>query len=914
MRSDRTEAMLRVGWLAQLLLLGLFFCGRTFVCHAQTAVSQAPAPSEQVLAKLRQRGTLILRDASLVEALFAIQENWGVNIVVGNDVKGAVNGAYNNAPLHEILDSILASQGYGYLAIGDSLVVMKLEYLGALKPLFVAETITVENVPPEEVAGVIAFLLSPHGKAHAVPSSKAIVVIDYPERIQVVKARVAELDRAARQTNQSRVATVPNSDRSKDAAPLQYATFVLQHADAEETARVIEVLLSPEGKVRAAASSHTLLVVDRAEQLELIRARIADLDAAAAAAKTSAQPELPAATEPAAPRSEPQGPPPSSDASRTSNAPSGPVAPEPLGTPAFPTPADTSPPLPNVSANTTSSTTLGATSGFRQGVGNGELTLPPEEFEVALFAPQYVRASTLVEALATLVGPYGQVSAIAEENRIVAIDQPPYIRRLVAAVEKLDVPRRQVRISALIFDASLTDLENIGINWSHSVKGRNLTSDGNPQDLFSINAVTLPSPGANAVHGALTFMSLSQHFDVTAVVNALRSSRNSRLLADPTVVVSDQESAKISIVTEIPYQQLTESALGGVIGTTAFREAGVTLEVTPHIARDATVNMIVTPRFSVLTGFTEQDNQPIIAKREAQTVVRVANNQTLVIGGLRQRGRVRERSAVPYLADIKFIGHLFRQRSDEIRESELLVFLTPTIIDPDTFGTARERMGYEAGKCELEQVRQEPCERCFPPEDPTLYRNRDFRAEQVPSAAGQNGPGQPQPVRPSDPQSPSDAGPSPTTWRREVQDSGIETIRLETRPLDNSRSTSDPALRSAQPTDMSHRSTPPTARLAAELPRPTPTPFSTPTDRQANAPGGSTKPMAAARTVLSQANTPRIVGSSLDTTELSARNPRRQSRQAVSDPGTNSDQNAGLPPKAETVPTQTHLDRFFRLQ
>jgi hypothetical protein len=171
---------------------------------------------------------------------------------------------------------------------------------------------------------------------------------------------------------------------------------------------------------------------------------------------------------------------------------------------------------------------------------------------------------------------------------------------------------------------------------------------------------------------------------------------------------------------------LTESALGGTIGTTAFREAGVTLEVTPHIADDGSVAMIVTPQFSVLTGFTEEDAQPIIARRGAQTVVRVGNGQTMVLGGLRQRGLVRNHTSIPYLGDLKYVGALFRHRNDEIRESELLVFITPTIVTPAHFGTARELAAYETGRCELDKVQQPHCYTCQPPEDPTIYTNHEF--------------------------------------------------------------------------------------------------------------------------------------------------------------------------------------------
>ncbi|MBM3999572.1 MAG: hypothetical protein FJ297_08560 [Planctomycetes bacterium] len=179
------------------LLLGAALVPGTPV-RAQTDVSPSESLSKDLQAKLQQKGTLILRDASLIEALFAIKENWGVNIVVGNDVKGAINGAFTDAPLHRILDAILAPAGYGYRAIGDGLVIQKLDEIGAMKPLFVTKMLPLEHVPPDEVVEVIKFMLSPNGKAHAVPSSKSIVVMDYADRIQLVEARLHELDDAAR--------------------------------------------------------------------------------------------------------------------------------------------------------------------------------------------------------------------------------------------------------------------------------------------------------------------------------------------------------------------------------------------------------------------------------------------------------------------------------------------------------------------------------------------------------------------------------------------------------------------------------------------------------------------------------------------------------------------------------------------
>lgn len=204
--------------------------------------------------------------------------------------------------------------------------------------------------------------------------------------------------------------------------------------------------------------------------------------------------------------------------------------------------------------------------------------------------------------------------------------------------------------------------------------------------------------------GVMTLMNLSRHVDVTAIIDALNTSQQSKLLADPSVAVVDREMARIQIVSEIPFQQLTQTAAGGNIGTTAFREAGVTLTVTPHIAHDHTIMMKVLPTFSRLVGFTSGASpQPIINKRQAETTVRVANQQTLVIGGLRQRGEIDEFRGIPKLKDIRrfSIGKLFRSYETSRSESELIVFLTPEIITPVYCGKPHEAATYHDSRQQL---------------------------------------------------------------------------------------------------------------------------------------------------------------------------------------------------------------------
>jgi general secretion pathway protein D len=203
---------------------------------------------------------------------------------------------------------------------------------------------------------------------------------------------------------------------------------------------------------------------------------------------------------------------------------------------------------------------------------------------------------------------------------------------------------------------------------------------------------------------AFTFMNLSPHFDLTAVVEALQTANDARLVANPHVAVLENEEAIFQSVSEIPYQQLTQTQQGGQIGTTAFKEAGITLRVRPKVSSDGTIEMLVSPEFSRLTGFTPVESQPIIDRRTATTTLSVANRQTVVIGGLRERRDVGDFKGVPYLKDVRYVGRLFRSRNTDVRESELVVFIMPEIIGPADPMDRRERLIADTTHYRLDQI------------------------------------------------------------------------------------------------------------------------------------------------------------------------------------------------------------------
>src|SRR5262249_47651888 len=269
----------------------------------------------------------------------------------------------------------------------------------------------------------------------------------------------------------------------------------------------------------------------------------------------------------------------------------------------------------------------------------------------------------------------GRATALDKEDRLLVTDYADNLEMVEKVMRSIDRPRPQVRITALLYDISLQDIEKLGINWNQQIHGHP-DANGDPQAIIGIDSVTSVPFQSGAPGSAVTLMNLSKHFDITAVVQALQTAKDARLLANPNAVVVENEEAIFERVQEIPYQQLTQTQQGGSIGTTAFKKAGITLHVTPKIAAEGIIRMAVNPQVSRLVGFTPGDNQPIIDTSSAATVVTISNRQTIVIGGLRQRNDTGEFNGIPYLKDLNLIGRLFRSRDLDVREGELVVFIS----------------------------------------------------------------------------------------------------------------------------------------------------------------------------------------------------------------------------------------------
>ena len=191
-----------------------------------------------------------------------------------------------------------------------------------------------------------------------------------------------------------------------------------------------------------------------------------------------------------------------------------------------------------------------------------------------------------------------------------------------------------------------------------------------------------PFVGASFDHetgGALRFSLLNDAVDIDFVLSVLHKEVEARLLANPRILVLDNETANFEIIREIPYREMMQVAREDPITYTEYKDVGVQLKVTPHIARDGMIRLRIEPEFGVVVGFNAE-GAPTVDTRRANTVAMVKNGQTIAMSGLRKRETTKDISKVPLLGDLPLVGGLFKSETESVEINELVIFITTRII------------------------------------------------------------------------------------------------------------------------------------------------------------------------------------------------------------------------------------------
>ncbi|MFJ4065527.1 type IV pilus secretin PilQ [Pseudomonas sp. NPDC089996] len=293
----------------------------------------------------------------------------------------------------------------------------------------------------------------------------------------------------------------------------------------------------------------------------------------------------------------------------------------------------------------------------------------------------HAKASELAELLlATLADDgiltgRGSLSVDARTNTLVAHQPAERLAELRQLVAQLDVPVRQVEIEARIVEANVDYEKGLGVRW-----GRQFYREA-PQlgkDLFV--DLGLERGGAGIGVGLLRGGVL-----LDLELSAMEKTGNGEIISQPKVVTADKETARILKGTEVPYQETSKSGATSV----AFREASLSLEVTPQITPDGKVIMTVKVTKDEPDFVNALNDVPPIRKNEVNAKVRVADGETIVIGGVYSTTQNNVVDKVPFLGDLPYVGRLFRRDALQEKKSELLVFLTPRIMNDQAIAVSR---------------------------------------------------------------------------------------------------------------------------------------------------------------------------------------------------------------------------------
>jgi len=174
---------------------------------------------------------------------------------------------------------------------------------------------------------------------------------------------------------------------------------------------------------------------------------------------------------------------------------------------------------------------------------------------------------------------------------------------------------------------------------------------------------------------------LTKSIDIDALLKAEQEITDAKLLANPRILVLDNEEATFDIITEHPYVERTISG-STVTETVQFKEIGIKLVVTPHVTREGMIRLHLQPEFGIKVGEVEveSNNVPIIDTRKVNTIALVGDGQTVVLGGMRKKDVSKQMNKIPLLGDIPLIGGLFRFEGEDTAVTELIVFITPRIV------------------------------------------------------------------------------------------------------------------------------------------------------------------------------------------------------------------------------------------
>ncbi len=323
-----------------------------------------------------------------------------------------------------------------------------------------------------------------------------------------------------------------------------------------------------------------------------------------------------------------------------------------------------------------------------------------EELQVYVAPLNYAQADELQVQVESILSDRGSVEVDERGNQLIIQDLPDRIAQARGLIRKIDSPAREVRIESRFVEATSSFSRALGIQWGSDVNAS--ASTGYPTGAFFPNSIGasggLGADGASGMHtytaaasdsllmdlgasgetSAISFAlgSIPGLVNIDARLSAAETEGWGKIVSSPSITALDNEAASISQGTRIPFLSTSQN------GTSVqFVTAALELTVTPHITSDSTVFLEIElsnnrPDFALAV-----DGQPAISTKEIKTRVLVPDGDTAVLGGVYATEEAFSTNRVPGLGSIPILGYLFKNSARSRKQNEMLVFITPHIVE-----------------------------------------------------------------------------------------------------------------------------------------------------------------------------------------------------------------------------------------
>jgi type IV pilus assembly protein PilQ len=327
--------------------------------------------------------------------------------------------------------------------------------------------------------------------------------------------------------------------------------------------------------------------------------------------------------------------------------------------------------------------TLQAESDSARTVMESQRLLQP--LRVQLFPVSYAKVEEIELQAKDFLSTRGKAKGDKRTNTLVVTDIEENLARIKALVQRLDTQTPQVLIEAKVVEARESFSRLVGVNWGFtgnpSVIGQNATGgDVNLTPKLNSN----PSTATSALDLGLTVGTLDVFGDLNASLKLLEIERLVKVISSPRIVTLDRVDAQIEQTTQFPiFSSSTSTTTGTSTSSVSFQDVRLQLSVKPQITIEGGIIMDV----NILREFPEPATRiggseaRAVNKRQAKTQVLVENGDTVVIGGIYQSDVSESETGVPWLRKIPILGALFKQRGIERDKNELVIFLTPRVLN-----------------------------------------------------------------------------------------------------------------------------------------------------------------------------------------------------------------------------------------